>query len=214
MGHTTDTGAACERHAPRAEDLIGPATLGATCFAALHDLASGLQAISAAVDELDATVGADPRLRALVDAVIEANETATAMFVAMRNTVRDPGRRRQSVEIGHLVRRATQQASGASTIAGAVPVGDVEVAIPVVAQVLATLIDAAGKDAEVTAALGGTATDVAIVIAAAAAAEPPTTIGATLAIAARALEAQGGTVACGDRDGRPVYTVRLPVKPR
>jgi hypothetical protein len=204
------------------EDLVGPATLGTTCFAALHDLASGLQAVSAAVDELDATVGADPRLRALVDALIEANEKATAMFVAMRATVRDPGRRKDAVEIGHLVRRAMQQAS-VTTAAGAapVPVGEVVVAVPVVAQVLATLIDAAagGKDggAEVIATLGDAGTDVSVVIAATAAAptgDPPATIGATLAIAARAIEAQGGTVACGERDGRATYTVRLPVKPR
>src|SRR5688572_652696 len=133
MGHTTDSGAPCERHAPRADDLLGPATLGTTCFAALHDLASGLQGIGAAIDELDATVGSDPRLRGLVDAAIEANEKATAMFVALRNLVRDPGRRREKVEVAHLVRRATQQAGAKSAIAGPLPAATVSIAAPVVA---------------------------------------------------------------------------------
>jgi hypothetical protein len=211
--HTTAAGAPCERHAPRADDLIGPATLGTTCFAALHDLASGLQAIGAAVDELDAAAGTDPRLRALIEAVTAANARAIAMFVAIRETIRDPGRRREPIELSHLVGRAVQRARQ-PVAPPAVPPGQVVVAVPVIAQVLTSLLDAAGDDHGARGAAISVTVDgatAAIAIRAAEATPAPASIGATLAIAARAVGVHAGSVQCGEHAGRAEYVVRLPI---
>jgi hypothetical protein len=215
VAHTTDTGEPCAlaAHAPRAEDLVAPAALGTACFAALHDLASALQAIGNAVDELDMAV-TDPALRPLVDAAIEANDHATKMFVATRAVLRDPAGRKQPIEVAALVSRTNHQAATKPVLAGAVPAGTVEVAVPVVAMALAKLVDAAAAGAPAGAAPELVARAdravVALTIRAPAAAPAPESIGATLAIAARAIEAHGGSVACGATDGRATYVVRLP----
>lgn len=215
MAHTTVAGEPCAVHAPRAEDLLAPAALGTACFAALHDLASALQAIGNAIDELDVTV-TDPALRPLVDAAIEANDDATKMFVAIRGVLRDPAGRKQPVEVAALISRATHQATAKPVVAGTPPPGTVEVAVPVVAMALAKLIDAAtaggGGAPELAPRADGDT--VAIAITAAAAGPAPVAIGATLAIAARAIETHGGTVQCGEREGRQTYIVRLPLSTR
>jgi hypothetical protein len=214
VGHTTETGAPCPHHVARVEDLVTPATLGAACFAALHDLASALQGVGAAIDELDFTVGTDPKLRPLVDAAMEANERATALFVAQRGMIRDPAKRVEKVELAALINRATHQAAHKPQI-GTLAAGTVDVAIPVIAQVVAAMVDAAAAGAgapTVTAAAAGDT--VAITVVASAPAPAPASIGATLAICARSAEAHGGAVQCGEREGRAAYTLRLPFKRR
>jgi hypothetical protein len=210
MAHTTEAGTPCAAHAPRADDLLAPAALGSACFASLHDLASAMQSIGAAIDELDATI-TDPALRPLVEAAIEANEKATQMFVATRGVIRDPAKRKEKVALAALINRASHQAAAKPGIAGTLPTATVEVAVPIIAMTLAHLIDAATAAAgapEVTAWFVDGA--VAIAITAAAAAPAPASIGATLAIAARAVETHGGSVTCGEAEGRARYTVRLP----
>jgi len=217
MAHTTVAGEPCTVHAPRADDLLAPAALGTACFAALHDLASALQAIGNAIDELDVTV-TDPAIRPLVDAAIEANDNATKMFVAIRGVLRDPAGRKQPVDVAALISRATHQAATKPVVAGTPPPGTVEVAVPVIAMAVAKLIDAAttGGGAAVGPELAATVDGgmVALAITAAAAGPAPASIGATLAIAARAIEAHGGALQCGDRDGRATYVVRLPFTAR
>ena len=212
MAHTTEDGSPCQAHAPRADDLIGPAVVGSSCFAALHDLASAIQGVGATIDELDETV-TDPALRPLIDAAIEANERATQMFVATRNMIRDPAKRKEPVAVAALVNRAMHQAAAKPATAAAFPQATIEVAVPVIAMTIAHLIDAAasaGGAPAVAAHLDGDA--VAITITAATAGPAPATIGATLAIAARAVEAHGGSVRCGETDGRARYTLRLPAR--
>lgn len=215
MAHTTATGEPCTlaAHAARAEDLLAPAALGTACFAALHDLASALQAIGNAIDELDVSV-TDPAIRPLIDAAIEANDHATKMFVATRGVLRDPAGRKQPVDVAALLSRANHQAGTKPVLAGAAPAGTVEVVVPVIAMTLAKLIDAAAAGAPAGAAPAIVAradgATIALAITAPAAVPAPESIGATLAIAARAVEAHGGTVACGDTGGRPTYVIRLP----
>ena len=213
MGHTTEGGAACTDHVARVEDLVTPATLGTSCFAALHDLASALQGIGAAIDELDFAVGADPRLRPLVDEAVAANERATAMFVAQRAMIRDPGKRKETVEVATMINRATHQAS-VRPVLGVLAAGTVDVAVPVIAQVVASLVGATAAETPPTVTATADGDTVAIAIVAATPAPAPANIGATLAFCARAAESHGGSVHCGTRDGRPAYTLRLPFKPR
>jgi hypothetical protein len=179
----------------------------------LHDLASGLQAVGAALDELDATI-TDPAIRPLIEAAVAANERTVAVFVATRNTLRNPAAARDRVELGVLIGRAADR-SAYRPVMGPIPSGTVAVSIPMVTAMLAALIDAAGGDAgraELSARADGAR--IAIAIRAADPGPEPATIGATLAIAAVMLEALDGEVRCGDHDDRAAYTIRLPFEPR
>jgi hypothetical protein len=211
MAHEGDDGKPCTRHAARVDDLVPPAVLGMSCFAALHDLAAVLQAVGGAVEELDATV-TDPALRAAVADAVEASDRAMKVFVASRNLLRDPSGHKTAVSIATLVDRAGQRSTRRPTLVGATAAGNVDVALPVIAQAIASLLVAADTStgaAELSTAIeGGT---LVLVVAAAAAAEPPASIGATLAIASRVAESHGGAVRCGQRDGKATYTVVLPM---
>ena len=214
VAHTTVAGEPCAVHAPRADDLLAPAALGTACFAALHDLASALQAIGNAIDELDVTV-TDPAVRPLVDAAIEANDNATKMFVAIRGVLRDPAGRKQPVEVAALMAaRPIRPRPGRSSPDAAA--GHRRGPRPVVAMALAKPIDAA------TTAGGGGAPElapradggmVALAITAAAAGPRRSRSAPPLAIAAQAIEAHHGTVQCGAREGRQTSS-HLPLSSR
>jgi len=214
VGHERETGDPCDRHVARVEDLVAPATLGVSCFGALHDLASALQAIGAAVEELDAAI-TDPALRSLVQVAIEANDRAIELFVASRNILRDPAGRKTRIAVSALIDRAGQR-SARRPVVGSVAPGSVEVAVPVIAHVLASILaaaDGADEPARITAVAADDGRSVAIVVSHATTTPLPSTIGTTLAIAAHAVETHGGSVRCGTHDGREAYTIVLPLAP-
>jgi hypothetical protein len=215
VAHTREDGTPCEAHPANADDLVPPATLGLACFAALHDLAAALQAVGGAVEELDAVM-TDPALRSVVTDAIEASERAMTVFVASRNLIRDPSGHRTPIAIWALIDRAGQRSRRRPIVAGELATGELSIAVPVVAQALAsiiTTIDVATEPPSISALETASPTgarQISITVTAADGATPPPAIGATLAITSRAIEAHGGTVTCGATD-RPRYTISLPL---
>jgi signal transduction histidine kinase len=95
--------------------LAGRAALGTLSGAISHELASVIQCVSSAIDELGAQVhcGASPaELAALVDEAHDFSQRAIALFSAMRTLVHPGSQRRQRVQVAEVVARAGRLCQG------------------------------------------------------------------------------------------------------
>jgi signal transduction histidine kinase/FixJ family two-component response regulator len=128
----------------RMNQLMRQATLGAMTSALLHDLASTMQALNAALSEISLH-GQQPEIR---DAVTDANtagEEAVQLFVQMRKFIRDGEVKIKPIAASRLVERAVKLAGGyvrerAQLRVGELPRTEVAVAESLFLQVLANLL--------------------------------------------------------------------------
>lgn len=129
----------------RMNQLMRQATLGALTSSLLHDLASTMQALSAALSEITQHGGHVPEI---TDAVVDANaagEEAVQLFVQMRKFIRDGEVRARPVAVARLVERAVKLAGGyvrdrAQLRVGELPQAEISVAESMFLQVLANLL--------------------------------------------------------------------------
>jgi len=129
----------------RMDQLMRQATLGAMTSSLLHDLASTMQALSAALSEITLH-GSD--VPAIQSAVVDANtagEEAVQLFVQMRKFIRDGEVRCRRMPASRLVERAVKLAGGhvrerAQLRIAELPDAEVEVAESLFLQVLANLL--------------------------------------------------------------------------
>jgi CheY-like chemotaxis protein len=94
----------------RMNQLMRQATLGALTSSLLHDLASTMQALNAALSEITLHGGKVPEIS---EAVVDANaagEEAVQLFVQMRKFIRDGEVRVRPISVSRLVERAVKLA--------------------------------------------------------------------------------------------------------
>jgi signal transduction histidine kinase len=129
----------------RMNQLMRQATLGALTSSLLHDLASTMQALNAALSEITLHGGHVPEI---ADAVVDANaagEEAVQLFVQMRKFIRDGEVRAKPVAVARVVERAVKLAGGyvrdrAQLRVGELPQVEISVAESMFLQVLANLL--------------------------------------------------------------------------
>lgn len=131
----------------RTNQLMRQATLGALSSSLLHDLASTMQALSAALNEitLHAEVGSPPELAEAVADANAAGEEAVQLFVQMRKFIRDGDVTTKAVRVDKLVERVVKLAGGyvrerAQLRVGELPTVDMVVGESLFLQVLANLL--------------------------------------------------------------------------
>jgi two-component system C4-dicarboxylate transport sensor histidine kinase DctB len=129
----------------RMNQLMRQATLGALTSSLLHDLASTMQALNAALSEITLHGAHVPEIS---EAVVDANaagDEAVQLFVQMRKFIRDGEVRIKPISVARLVERAVKLAGGyvrdrAQLRVGELPQLDVAVAESLFLQVLANML--------------------------------------------------------------------------
>ncbi|MEO8698388.1 MAG: hybrid sensor histidine kinase/response regulator [Kofleriaceae bacterium] len=129
----------------RLNQLMRQATLGALASSLLHDLASTMQALSAALDDVTALAGAKPGLDEAVADANAAGEEAVQLFVQMRKFIRDGDVHVKPVRLDRLVERVVKLAGGyvrerAELKICVLPPAEIMVAESLFLQVLANLL--------------------------------------------------------------------------
>ncbi|HEY0192630.1 MAG TPA: sensor histidine kinase [Kofleriaceae bacterium] len=128
-----------------AHRLMRQATLGALTTNLLHDLASMMQAMNAALSEINVHGGEHPEIR---DAVVDANaagEEAVQLFVQMRKFIRDGEVKIKPIQVSRMVERAVKLAGGyvrerAQLQVAELPRAEIAVAESLFLQVLVNLL--------------------------------------------------------------------------
>jgi signal transduction histidine kinase len=129
----------------RMNQLMRQATLGGLTSSLLHDLASTMQALNAALSEITLHGGHVPEI---AEAVVDANaagEEAVQLFVQMRKFIRDGEVRVKPISVARLVERAVKLAGGyvrerAQLRIAELPRVEVSVAESLFLQVIANLL--------------------------------------------------------------------------
>lgn len=144
LAHRDEHGVACARHAAaKLEPLLHLAAIGSRMSSYNHDIASKIQGLMMAVDELGELVGAmatpDPDLLAASETARLTLDDLNALLQSNRALTKPAPRTR--LALADLVRNACQRV--AITIRGSLPVGEVEVGVPLATQGLTLAFDAA-----------------------------------------------------------------------
>jgi hypothetical protein len=206
LEHLDEDGRPCSIH-PTASlsALLGLATVGARVPAFNHDIASKLQGMMMAIDELeelssDSTTdirrALDTATAAMKElgALLAANRALTRVGKVARTTVRD------------VVRNAANR-SGVM-IEGSIVDATVECAMPMLGHSLSLVIDvASGIQRQRTVGVESTLVDGHAKLVFSTPSSPPTTASELLVLAAHGLEKERGELRCG----RDCIVVRLPV---
>jgi signal transduction histidine kinase len=129
----------------RMNQLMRQATLGALTSTLLHDLASTMQALNAALSEITLHGSHVPQIRESVLDANAAGEEAVQLFVEMRKFIRDGEVRTRPIAVSRLVERAVKLAGGyvrdrAQLRIGELPKVDVAVTESLFLQVLANML--------------------------------------------------------------------------
>lgn len=206
--HLDEHGQPCSHHPVAAhQELLSLALVGSRAPSFHHDLASKLQGLMMAIDEISEVSGEvpPPVLRA-----IETAHGALREVLALLGTNRALTKAPVAVKtpLGELLARAAERVY--VTFRCAAPDATVAVPLPAMIHALSLVIDVAGgpgrgRTVEATAELDGGA----IVLSLGASAQPTPSCGEALALAAFVLEREGGSLTCAASGSRLV--VRLPV---
>ncbi len=132
-------------HGNRMNRLMRQATVGALTSSLLHDLASTMQTLSVALNEITSIAGDVPELETAVSEASAAGDEAVKLFVEMRKFIRGAEVTNKPVRVKRLVDRATRLAGGYVRERAELRVGelaDVVVAVsePLFLQVLVNLL--------------------------------------------------------------------------
>jgi hypothetical protein len=210
LDHLDETGQPCTRHPPASHQImLALAMLGSRMPSFHHDVASKLQSLMLALEELD-EISPAAEVRAVAATANAAVRDLQALFAANRSLSRPP--QAKPTPLGELIAAAAQRA-GVRTH-GALPAAHVEVSLPAMTHALAIVFDLAagpttlGRTLELSAALDGahvlvtiTADAEAFCVAAANASE-------VLALASFALARERGELRCGPAS----FALRLPLQ--
>ena len=205
MKHLDDTGAECTRHVANVEALLDFAVIGARVAAFNHDIASKLQGLMMSLDEIGEVVErvGDADLHRATETAQLALDEARALLSANRALTRST---KTKVQLRDLVKAASER--GGLGVLGAIPDGQVELALPPTAQALGLALEAIGgtgksRIVDVIATTEGGRARLTFV----SSAEPSPTAGDAFALAAFAIARAGGELRCRDNG----LTIQLPL---
>jgi hypothetical protein len=194
--HLDETGQPCTRHAPASpQGLLALALLGSRMPSFHHDIASKLQSLMMAIEELEEIAQA-PDVKAVATTASAAVRDMQALFTANRALSRPPVRR--PAPLGELIAAAAHRA-GVKTH-GALPAAHVDVSLSAITHALAIVLDLAAGPRQLgrTVEISGELTDKhAIVTTSVAAADAPPNANDVLALAGFALLREQGELRCG-----------------
>ena len=198
--HRDDAGAPCTRHPSASEDgIYSLAALGSRMPAFHHEVASKLQSLMMALDELSELVDlSDPSLRQATDTAHVALRELHQLFTANRALSKPPQRARTPLR--ELVARAAERFR--ITTRGELPAVDVMTAAPAMIHALAILLDLAGgaahlgRTVDVGASIEGERVQLTISGAPSAADKLPANAGDMLALAAFLVGRDRGELRC------------------
>jgi hypothetical protein len=203
--HDDETGKRCTRHPdPSPVNMLALALLGSRMPSFHHDVASKLQSLMMAIDELQ-ELAEGVEMAAAAGSAATAVRELTTLFATNRALAKAPQRR--PTPIGELFARAAERA-GVRT-SGELPPCTVDVALPSIAHACAVILDLAagplsmGRTAEITGVIEGKTL---IVLVSGPPGVPlPNNAGDVLALATFALEREQGALRCnGER-----YVIKL-----
>jgi signal transduction histidine kinase len=129
----------------RINQLMRQATLGALTSSLLHDLASTMQTLSAALSEISVIAEGNADLELAVNDANAAGTESVQLFVQMRKFIRDGDVEKKTVRLDKLVERVQKMVGGfvrdrATLRVGEVPKIDVSVPEALFLQVFANLL--------------------------------------------------------------------------
>jgi signal transduction histidine kinase len=195
LEHLDEDGEVCTRHAANGDQLLTFATIGTRVVGFNHDLASKLQGVMMALDEITELVEGtgDPELRRAAETARTALDDASTLLSANRALTRTSRKTKGSLR--DIVTAACARAGVRAQ--GNVPEGQVEAVIPLLVQALGLAIDAiAGHDrvVEVSATREG---DRVKLVFASSMADPARSVGDALALASLVIANANGELRCG-----------------
>ena len=140
MKHLDEDGNVCTEHVPADDAILTLATIGSRVSSFNHDIASKLQGMMMALDEIEELLErlGDSDLRRANETAQQALKEASALLSANRSLTRTSTKTK--VQISELVKLAGDRAH--VEIRGAVPEGQVEGIVALLAQGLGLAIDA------------------------------------------------------------------------
>lgn len=209
LEHLDEDGHACTRHAANLDAILTLAAIGSRVASFNHDIASKLQGLMMALDEIGDLIARDaapdPDLRRAVETAQLSLAEASALLTANRALTRTSVRTKAALR--DVVTAATERVGVA--LHGELPDGEVEAVVPLLVQGLGLALDAiAGTGRARTVDVAVTRDGARVELVFAAAGEPAKTVGDALALASFILAREHGELRCG-RDHR--LHVRLPL---
>ena len=212
IAHLDEHGQPCPHHPEATLDaLIALAALGARMPTFHHDVASKLQSLVMALDEINELVDTNPDIRSAADTAHTALRELQQLLQQNRSLAKPPQRAR--VAIGELVRRGAERFG--VKLRGDLPAIDVEVAPASAIHVVGTLLDVVaggaslGRVVDVSAIAEGGNAIVQLAGPSAAVAKQPPNASATIAIATFVIARDGGSVSCASNGER--FVLKLPI---
>ena len=210
MTHLDEDGRPCAHHPPASlPELLALALAGSRAPSFNHDLASRLQGLMMAIDEISEVSGeVPPPVMRAIQTAHGALRDVLALLTINRALTKPPVPSRML--LGDLLARSAERVY--VTLHCTTPAVAVDVPPPAMIHALSLVIDVAGgpgrgRTIEATATIDGAA----VVISFGASAERPPGSSEALALAAFALERERGSLTCAVSGSRLV--VRLPVAP-
>ena len=205
--HDDETGKPCTRHPdPSPANMLALALLGSRMPSFHHDVASKLQAVMMAIDDLQELVEG-VELKAAAGEAATAVRELTTLFATNRALAKAPQRR--PTPVGELFARAAERGGVRTT--GELPPCTVEIALPSIAHACAVILDLAagpmtlGRTAGITGTIEGK--NLVVIVTGPLGAPLPNNAGDVLALATFALEREQGSLQCdGER-----YVIRIPL---
>lgn len=205
--HLDEAGQPCTRHPqPTGTNLMALALLGSRMPSFHHDVASKLQALMMAVDELS-ELAETPETQAAASSAVNALRDLTTLFATNRALAKAP--QRKPTPIGELFARAAER-SGVKTT-GELPSCSVDVEVATIAHACAVLLDLCAGPLTMgrTVAITGTLENhhVRVRLAGPAGVPLPNNGGDMLALATFAIGREQGELRCGEDR----YLITLPL---
>lgn len=205
--HLDETGQICTRHPAAATDeILSLAIVGSRAPSFHHDLASKLQGLMMAIDEIGELTGdaSEPVTRAIETAHTTLREVLGLLNVN-RALTKAPAKSRTT--LAEMVTRAGERVY--VSIKATMPAAALEVSTPSFIHALALVFDVAGGPGRGR-TLGATVAiaDGSVTLTLPASSDPPPNAAESLALAAFVFAREGGELRCAD-EGRALL-VRLP----
>jgi hypothetical protein len=196
--HLDESGQPCTRHAPASpQGMLALALLGSRLPSFHHDVASKMQSLMMAVEEI-ADLAETSELQAAAATASTAVRDMQAMFMANRALQRPPVRR--PTPLGELIASAAMR--GGVKTRGELPAHDVDIALPTITHAVAIVFDLVagpiklGRTIELTATVVGEHVVVTATGPASALEAPPANATDVLALANFALVREHGELRC------------------
>ena len=207
MKHLDEDGNECTQHATNSDALMTFAVIGSRVSSFNHDIASKLQGMMMALDEIEELLErvGDSDLRRATETAQQALKEASALLSTNRSLTRTSTKTK--AELRDVVRAAGDRAG--IEVRGDMPDGQLETVVPLLAQGLGLALDAIagagrGRFVEVIATREGDRAKLEFI----STAEPAKSPGDAFALASFVIARTGGELRCG-RDQR--LHVQLPL---